>query len=464
MLICPTSASVLKNAGSMLQFLSLIMIISIAASTHVLAQNTNLKANANTKLNSSLEGRRNSSEEELRNIENKIELGAKRKIELAKEIKGLEKDRATINRNLIQTSTRSRRLEESIARSANRLNSLRTDEDGVRDILKSKRGVLIEVIAALQRMGHKPPPALLVRPEDALSSVRSAILLGAVVPQVRQETQKLVFQLNKLIKIRADIDENRATLKSDLKNLAEEETRLTLLLTQKKKLSINARQDLAKQTALAAQLAGKATNLSNLIEQLELNIDSARKAAIAARAEEEKRKKLEQQNIANKDVKQPDFSDTGRIAPAMAFSAAKGLLPKPVSGVEIASFGKKNAEGEILESVGIATRSNARVQSPADGWVIFAGPFRSYGNLLILNAGDGYRILLSGMDTLNVELGQFILAGEPIGTMAESRIASTDSVEVGFSKPVLYIEFRKDDLSIDPSPWWTGSSLKERNG
>lgn len=438
-------------------FTSILTAIFIAVtSTNAIAQETKQKIG--------LESRKKSTQTELRNIENKIQISAARKIELSDEIKGLEKDRATINRNLIQTSTRSRRLEESIARSAKRLNTLRTDEAGVRAILKSKRGVLIEVIAALQRMGHKPPPALLVRPEDALSSVRSAILLGAVVPEVREETQKLVGQLKKLVAIKNDIDENRATLKSDLENLAEEETRLTLLLEQKKRHSINARQNLAKQTALAAELAGKATNLNNLIEQLELNIDSARKAAIAARAEEERRKNLEKLNIAKKDVKQPDFSDTGRIAPAMAFSAAKGLLPKPVSGVEIASFGKKNAEGEVSKSIGIATKSNARVQSPADGWVIFAGPFRSYGNLLILNAGDGYRILLSGMDTLNVELGQFILTGEPIGKMAESRIASTSNVEVGFSKPVLYIEFRKEDLSIDPSPWWTRSNLEERNG
>lgn len=456
--ISPASAST-KTKTLLHLFVALFAYIFITiVSTHAVAQKVEPKNNP------SLEGRKNSSEAELRDIENKIQISATRKIELSDEIKGIEKDRATINRNLIQTSTRSRRLEESITRAAKRLNTLRSDEEGVRAVLKSKRGVLIEVIAALQRMGHKPPPALLVRPEDALSSVRSAILLGAVVPEVREETQKLVGQLKKLVSIRNDIDENRATLKSDLENLAEEETRLTLLLEQKKQLSIKARQDLAKQTALAAELAGKATNLSNLIEQLELNIDSARKAAIAAREEEERRKKLEKLNIAKKDVKQPDFSDTGRIAPAMAFSAAKGLLPKPVSGVEIASFGKKNTEGEISKSIGIATRSSARVQSPADGWVIFAGPFRSYGNLLILNAGDGYHILMSGMDALNVELGQFILTGEPIGTMAESRIASTNNVEVGFSKPVLYIEFRKDDLSIDPSPWWTRSSSKERNG
>ncbi|MFK7902465.1 MAG: murein hydrolase activator EnvC [Nitratireductor sp.] len=412
------------------------------------------------------EQRKLASEKELNEIQEKIQISISKKSELEEEIETLETDRASINRNLIETSTRSRSLETSINRAANRLDELRAGENAVRTVLREKRSVLIEVIAALQRMGHKPPPALLVRPEDALSSVRSAILLGAVVPEVRDETKALITQLQKLVDIKKSIDVNRSTLKSDLQKLAEEETRLTFLLEQKKKLSITARQELTTQTALAAELAGKATNLNGLIKELEKEVAAAKQAAIFAKEDEEKRKKLELENVAknNTNSKQPDFSDTGRISPAIAFSSAKGLLPKPVSGVEIASFGKKNIDGEISQGIAMATRSNARVNSPADGWIIYAGPFRSYGKLLILNAGDGYHVVISGMETLNVELGQFILTGEPVGTMSENRIASSQDVEVGLSKPILYIEFRKDGKSIDPSPWWVNSGEKESNG
>src|SRR5680860_935789 len=154
---------------------------------------------------SELLNRKQTSELELASIQDKIIVSISRKAELDKEIDLLDKDRASINHNLIETSTRSRNLEESINRTASRLEELRGQEDLARGSLLSKKSVLIEVIAALQRMGHKPPPALLVRPEDALSSVRSAILLGAVVPEIRSQTQTLVTELNALVSIRKDI-------------------------------------------------------------------------------------------------------------------------------------------------------------------------------------------------------------------------------------------------------------------
>ncbi len=405
-------------------------------------------------------------EEELASLQSQISLSQARKEELDKEIANLETDRASINRNLIETSTRSRAIEERIARSAVRLEELRGNEAVVRQSLQSRRGILIEVIAALQRMGHKPPPAILVTPEDALSSVRAAILLGAVVPEIRSETQILATELKNLVQITTDIAASRDKLSEDLTSLAEDERRLTLLLEEKKNLSISARNQLAEQTALAAQLAGKAGNLQNLISQLETQLSSVRNAAEAARKAEEERRSQEEQMIASarEDTIKPDFLDTARIAPAMSFAKAKGLLPKPVSGVELASFNQRTVTGDLSQGLSIATRSASRVVAPADGWVIYAGPFRSYGQLLILNAGDGYHVVLSGMDRINVELGQFVLTGEPVGIMGASRVASNKNVDVGSARPVLYVEFRKDGTSIDPAPWWVKTSLEERNG
>ena len=107
----------------------------------------------------------------------------------------------------------------------------------------------------------------------------------------------------------------------------------------------------------------------------------------------------------------------------------------------------------------IATRPGGQVSSPTDGWVVYAGPFRSYGQLLIINAGDGYHVLLAGMERMDVQLGQFVLAGEPVAVMAEQRLASVGAVDIGATQPVLYIEFRKDGTSIDPAPWWAASNV-----
>jgi septal ring factor EnvC (AmiA/AmiB activator) len=102
----------------------------------------------------------------------------------------------------------------------------------------------------------------------------------------------------------------------------------------------------------------------------------------------------------------------------------------------------------------VATQSAAIVTAPSDGSVLYAGPFRSYGQLLILNAGDGYHVVLAGMSRISVAPGQTVLAGEPVGAMGEARVASASAAPLGNTAPELYVEFRKDGKPVDPAPWW----------
>ena len=144
----------------------------------------------------------------------------------------------------------------------------------------------------------------------------------------------------------------------------------------------------------------------------------------------------------------------------MPFLQAKGLLAMPAAGAVIREFGAPDEFGAAARGISIATRASAQVTAPADGWVVYAGPFRSYGELLILNVGDGYHVLLAGMEAIAVDLGQFVLAGEPVGQMGGVVLASAANVTVGRSQPLLYVEFRQDGQSIDPGPWWASG----RNG
>ena len=93
------------------------------------------------------------------------------------------------------------------------------------------------------------------------------------------------------------------------------------------------------------------------------------------------------------------------------------MLPLPVNGVRIREFGASDSLGGTEKGLSIATRAGAQVTAPCDGWVVYAGPFRNYGQLLILNAGGGYHVLLAGMDRISVDLGQFVLTGEPVAVM-----------------------------------------------
>jgi septal ring factor EnvC (AmiA/AmiB activator) len=130
----------------------------------------------------------------------------------------------------------------------------------------------------------------------------------------------------------------------------------------------------------------------------------------------------------------------------------------PVSGTISGRFGAADGNGGTLQGDIVTTQSGAIVTSPVDATVVYAGPYRSYGQLLILDAGDGYHVVLSGLGRLNVVMGQPVLAGEPVGAMGETRVASIAPLGNADGAPLLFVEFRHDKKPVDPSPWWAASS------
>ena len=157
------------------------------------------------------------------------------------------------------------------------------------------------------------------------------------------------------------------------------------------------------------------------------------------------------------------LKDPGRIRPAMSFGSAQGLLPLPVHGNMVIHYGEDDGFGTPARGVSISTRQEAQVTSPSDGWVVYSGPFRSYGQLLIINVGGGYHVVLAGLERTSVELGQFVLAGEPVGVMGSGATRGQAIAASGpADRPVLYVEFRKDGSSIDPTPWWASAAEKVR--
>ncbi|MCF3641352.1 murein hydrolase activator EnvC [Rhizobium sp. TRM95111] len=409
--------------------------------------------------------RRESTRRELDALSGTIRLTDEKTRELVSRIGDLEKDRASLREAIVASAKARKDMEQRILDGERRLTALRGEESGIRASLIERRGLLAEVLAALQRMGRNPPPALLVTPDDALSSVRSAILLGAVVPGLRAETDKLVADLAALSDVQARIGAERSELASAMESRLAEEKRSELLIRENEAMSAASTRTLEAERRRAEELAGRATGLQALIGSLEREISSVRDAAALAKAEEERLAKLSaEERQRQKQQALEAMPDKNRIAPAYPFSDLTGRLDYPVAGEPLRQFGDADGTGHQSQGLVLAANPGALVTAPADGWIVFAGNFRSYGRMVILNAGEDFHLVLSGMDQVTVREGQFVVAGEPLATMGNKRVASVNALALETDRPTLYIEFRKNGKPVDSGPWWTSKvSGKARN-
>ena len=378
---------------------------------------------------------------------------AEAQAKLRSEIEALSQDRRKFNAQLIETAARVRDVEAGINTTQARLDALNQQEALLRKSLERRQAVIVEIIAALQRVGRQPPPALLVSPEDALRALRAAITLGAVVPEMRVQADTLATDIAALVSVRKEIGSQRDQLANELDLLGREQLRVTLLVDQRQKKQASTEQALSGERQRATDLAHQVETIKDLIAKLEPGLDRTERTVRDA------------DRGVVKDATQPELaalSDPGRLVPAIAFADLRGRLRLPVNGTRIHEFGGPDGAGGTQKGLSIAARPGGSITAPCDGWVVYAGRFRSYGQLLILNAGGGYHVLLAGMERIPVDLGQFVLTGEPVATMGGESQASPAGAS-GPKQSVLYVEFRKDGAPIDPSPWWaTDESEKVR--
>jgi septal ring factor EnvC (AmiA/AmiB activator) len=251
--------------------------------------------------------------------------------------------------------------------------------------------------------------------------------------------------------VRQELFAERTSLADDRAALDAERARLAALVEERQRRQSDGEKALEAERARSLALAKQVETVGELLARIEKEIESAARAAEAARNQEEVTASV------------ATLLDPTRINPAIPFAQAKGRLPLPVAGTRVRDYGASDGAGGAEKGIQIATRAGAPVTAPCDGWVVYAGLFRSYGRLLIINAGGGYHVLLAGMEQITVELGQFVLTGEPVAVMGSGpKVAS--AAEVTALQPVLYIEFRKDGNSIDPSPWWAETISEKARG
>lgn len=380
---------------------------------------------------------------QLRSVEEQLQFSQSRADTLEAEARELAEETARLSKRLVAIAARIQARETQITTTERRLASLGGDEQEVRESLVKRRKTLAELLAGLQRLEQNPPPALAVKPEDALGAVRSAMLLGVIVPELRAEANALAQDLTRLKRLRRSIEREQNFLNQNVAALEIERKEVGELIETKRATTKLTAEEIEAERQRIASLAQQARTFRDLIAKLD---------------EEKQRAAKKPQTKARKVVARA----TALVKPTVRFSKARGTLAFPAQGVKIREFGTKDNFGATAKGLSIATRKQAQITTPVDGWVVYAGPFRSYGQLLIINAGEGYHVLLAGMTRINANTGQFVRSGEPVGTMGEEAVTSAAIGEIAEneSRPILYVEFRKGGNPIDPGPWWAGADEK----
>ena len=400
--------------------------------------------------------------QELEALRARIDQARRRKASLEEERAALQREAEEVSARLVELAARMQAREARIARNERRIGKLKHEEAALKAKLRRDRASIGELLAALQKLRRDPPPPFVTRPDDILQAVRGTMVLSAAVPRVEARAQRLRRQIESLARVRASLRREQEEKRQNLARLKETRAGMDELLARKRQLLEQTSGRLREEARRLDALMRKARTLNELIAALRREEAHRRRLEEARRRkEEERRRRAEEQARQEAQAKPPEEKPAPPPAPRKprrAFTSLKGRLPWPALGERLLSFGEKMELGGHAQGIYVRTAKGATVTAPADARVALARPFRSYGQLLILDVGQGYRILLAGLEKTAVLAGQFVRAGEPLGEMGSrpAPATATDS-RVESALPVLYMELRKKGRPVDPAPWWLGA-------
>jgi len=326
-----------------------------------------------------------------------------------------------------------------------------------RQSLNGQKKQLGSLIAALQRIALYPPVALIALPATPADTIRSALLLRGTVPEIETQAQVLREDIKALSEIRTAITAARQKIQFKQRDLTGERHALAELTSKKLKLAKTTSAAQQKLGIKAQALGSKAKNLKDLVTQLAAGQQKK------ARAEALKKKRT---SAANRDPphkpapnrKIVTSAPKGLITNTRAAKTQTANLPRfprrglPVAGRIAVTFGGKDHNGQKSRGISIRTRPNAIIIAPSSGEVVFAGPFRGLGNLLIIEYGHQYHLLLGRLARIDVPVGEKVLAGEPVGIIPSTELTAT----------TLYLELRRNGRPINPLPWLAARRDRKR--
>jgi septal ring factor EnvC (AmiA/AmiB activator) len=377
----------------------------------------------------------------------RLDATERRSKEIQADLDKLNEERERISARLVETGKQIQQSEVKLGVIESKLGELDAQERQLRGSLTERHGAISALLAALQRMGRNPPPVMMTRREDALGMVRSAMLLSSAFPQLKGQADGLAKELTDLANVIKSSRAEGDRLKAEKARHDEVRIKLAALQDEKRRSGAHQQAELQAVRQEVARIANSVKETTDLLQRLDKEVTArvppppAPKTALLAPSGGR-------------------LLAPGSMEPNIPFEQTKGTLQPPTQGRRTVSFGQKNHLGIQSKGIHIQARYGGTVFSPCDGRIIYAGEFRTYGQLLIIDPGGGYHILLFGLSQLDVQVGQSVLMGEPVGVMSSA--AKSQAGEEG--GPVLQVEFRKDRTPIDPEPWWAAEGSRKVQG
>ncbi|WP_374440369.1 peptidoglycan DD-metalloendopeptidase family protein [Stella sp.] len=431
---------------------------------------------------------------ELRDVQRSIEAERARQAEIERRAETLRREIERLRAESIAAARALQSEEGNLSGVEETLTALDDEIERQERLLSERRHNIEALVTALARLTRHPPEALLALPTSPVETARTASLLGRVVPMIAQETARLRLALADLRELRLETEAKRRQAATGRAAVERRRKALDGLIAQRTAARGEAEAEARQRAQELQQMAARASDLKELIVQAEAEAqrlrqeqERQRQAADAQRrredmaAEEERQREIARQQ-ATRQQATLHSSETLRLeaerlvadqrraadrrrdedrqvataaalrAPTIrAFDRARGQYLLPAAGAVQRNFGDDLGYGQHSRGITLRTRAGARVVAPFDGRILFIGPFRAYGEILIIEHTGGFHSLVAGLGRTDGSVGQTVLSGEPVGIM------STDGEE----RPRLYIELRRNGTPIDPQPWLAAGEGKE---
>ena len=327
--------------------------------------------------------------------------------------------------------------ERSSAALDHQLYLLGRDADGRRRDLDGSRAEQAHLLGALEQLQRRWPGRLAAFGESAIDRRRGELLIEGLLPALHAEARALAGEYQRITTLHREMAAKRGELAAAETVLGEDRRHLSALIARRLALTRLLLPEAAGNDAQNAALGRAASNLADLIKRADAAADRRDKALLARVRAALPRAKAAALTAATADPTRP---------PGLrAFDPPHSALMPPVSAPIASPFGAVAAGEAASLGIRFAAAGGAEIVAPFDGRVIYAGPFRNLGVVLIIRHGDLYHSVLAGLGRAEAEPGEWVLAGEPVGIMP-------DAVDKASGGP-LYFELRRDGRPVDPQPW-----------